>query len=109
MFFIFITATNDFQNVLQEVVHLEENWDRLSDALGLQPHVCGAIKKDHLDCRSCLRAVIMKWLSKAYDFEKHGCPSWQTLVKAVAEPIGCNDKATAMKIAKNHDGECSLH
>ena len=30
------------------------------------------------------------------DVEKYGCPSWRTLVKAVSDPIGCDDSEAAI-------------
>ena len=40
-----------------------------------------------------------------YNVEKHGPPSWRTLVKAVADRIGGADVALALKIAKKYPGK----
>ena len=86
---------------------LEDKWEGLCDGLGLASNASDVIKRDNTDCRSRLKAVIKKWLSKGYDFEQYGHPSWRSLVKAVADPIGCDDNAAAIKIAEKHYGEYS--
>ena len=57
----------------------------------------------------CLRAVVTKWLQKAYDYHVHGPPTWRMLVEAVADPAGGDNVALAEEIARNHQGKsCSL-
>ena len=98
-------ANDDLYDVLEEVIDLKGKWTDILSGLRLPHSQQAAIKVEHpADARSCLEAVLHVWLSKNYDVEKHGPPSWRTLVKAVADRIGGADTALALKIAKNHPG-----
>ena len=91
--------------MLREVIDLEGEWAKLLAGFGLPYRQRTTIKTDCTNARSCLEAVLFAWLSKSYNVEKHGPPSWRTLVKAVADRIGGADVALALKIAKNHPGK----
>ena len=98
-------ADDDLYAVLEEVIHLQGKWAKVLAGLRLPHTHQDTIKMEHpADARSCLQAVLVVWLSKNYDVEKHGPPSWRTLVKAVADPIGGANTALALKIAENHPG-----
>ena len=91
--------------VLEEVIDLQGKWTDILAGLRLPPSKQSTIKAEHsTNTRSCLQAVLLAWLSKSYNVEKHGPPSWRTLVKAVADPIGGEDVALAQKIAEKHPG-----
>ena len=91
--------------VLGAVIDLQGKWTDILAGLRLPPSLQSTIKAEHsTNTRSCLQAVLLAWLSKSYDVEKHGPPSWRTLVKAVADPIGGADVARALKIAEKHLG-----
>ena len=53
----------------------------------------------------CLRSVLERWVRKGYCVERHGLPTWQKVVEAVARPAGGNDNALAEGIAKSHQGK----
>ena len=53
----------------------------------------------------CLRSVLERWVRKGYCVERHGPPTWQKVVEAVARPAGGNDNALAEGIAKSHQGK----
>ena len=91
--------------MLREVIDLEGEWAKLLAGFGLPYRQQTTIKADCSDARSCLEAVLFVWLSKSYNVEKHGPPSWRTLVKAVADRIGGADVALALKIAKKYPGK----
>ena len=74
-------------------------------ALGLHPDTLSTINANYSDVEICLRAVITEWLKKSYDTTKHGQPSWERLVKAVADRMGGNDYALADRLARKHDGK----
>ena len=103
-------ANDDLYDVLEEVIDLEGKWAKLLAGLRLPPSQQSTIKMEHsTDACSCLQAVLVVWLSKNYDVEKHGPPSWRTLVKAVADRIGGGDTALALKIAKKHPGNMYMY
>ena len=74
-------------------------------ALGLLPSDQSTIAAAHPgNPHDCLQAVVVKWLQKSYDYQRHGCPTWRMLVEAVGDPAGGNDCALAEAIAKKHPG-----
>ena len=91
--------------MLTEVIELQGIWTDLLAGLRLPPSQVSIIKAKHVgDTRSCLEAVLRVWLLKSYNVDKHGPPSWRTLVKAVADRIGGSNVTLALKIAGNHPG-----
>ena len=92
-------------DVLEEVIDLKGKWTYILAGLRLPHRYQATIRTEHpADARSCLEAVLFAWLSKSYNVERYGPPSWRTLVKAVADPIGGADTALALKIAEKHPG-----
>ena len=74
-------------------------------ALGLLPSDQSTIAAAHpRNPHDCLQAVVVKWLQKSYDYQRHGCPTWRMLVEAVGDPAGGNDCALAEAIAKKYPG-----
>ena len=102
---ILSAVQDDFYDVLEEVIDLEGKWTDILAGFKLPYRHQATIKTDSTDSRSCLKTVLIMWLSKSYNVEKHGPPSWRTLVKAVADPIGGADTARALKIAEKHPGK----
>jgi len=80
-------------------------WRNMCFALGLRPAVADTISATHCgNPKQCLREVIIKWLRKTYDVDRHGPPTWRTLVKAVSDRAGGDNPALAEEIAKGHTG-----
>ena len=52
----------------------------------------------------CLLDVLQEWLGTAKEDQRHGHPSLQVLVKAVAHPAGGNNRALAETIAQKYSG-----
>ena len=74
-------------------------------ALGLLPSDQKAIGAAHPgNPHECLQAVIVKWLQKGYDYQRHSPPTWRMLVLAVDDPAGGNDNALAEMIANKYSG-----
>ena len=74
-------------------------------ALGLLPSDQNTTAAAHPGSpRDCLRAVVVKWLQKGYDYQRYGPPTWRMLVEAVGDPVGGNNDALAEAIAKKHPG-----
>ena len=102
-------AEDDVYEVLGEVIDLQGIWTNVLAGLRLPPSKLSIIKAEHsTNSRSCLQAALLAWLSKTYNVEKHGPPSWRTLVKAVADPIGGANVSLALKIADNHPGKVHI-
>ena len=103
-------AEDDLYDVLGEIVDLKGKWADVLAGLRLPPSQRSTIKTEHsTDARSCLETVLVAWLSKIYNVEKHGPPSWRTLVKAVADPIGGANVSLALKIAEKHPGKVYIY
>ena len=95
-------ADDDLYDVLEEVIDLKGKWADIPAGLGLSHSLLSIIKMDHsTDALSYFEAVLFVCLSKRYNV---GPPSWQTLVKAVADPSGGGDTALALKIPEKHPG-----
>ena len=67
--------------------------------LGLRP---GTIAENQLDLTKALTEVLLTWLKRQYDVEKHGRPTWQKLKEAVDSPSGGDNPALTEKIAEKH-------
>ena len=97
------TAEDDMQDVYRAVLDLAGKWCHMCCALGFKPAVAETIAAC-IDPEQCLREVIVRWLRKTYDVDRHGPPTWRTLVKAVSDKAGGNNPALAEEIAKEHKG-----
>jgi len=103
--FTHTVAENDFYDVWEEIFGLAGEWRSVLSVLRIYPSVKSTIgTKYNNDPSACLEAGVLAWLRKDFDVKKYGLPSWQTLVKAVANPTGGKNTALAQKIAQNHPG-----
>ena len=78
------------------------HWYDLGLALRINPSSLDTIKATESDPKKRLNTLMSKWLSKEYNFNKYGNPSWKLLCAAVHSPVGGNNPALAEKIANNH-------
>lgn len=89
----------------ESVRSLCARWSGLYIALKLPPNEEETIAKTHHGSPElCLQEVLKQWLCKNYEYQKHGCPSWQSLVQAVGDPVGGNHCALAETIGNKHPG-----
>ena len=89
----------------REVVDLAGKWSDMYLALGLLPSDKSVIEAAHPgNPRGCLQAVVVKWLQKNYNYQRHGPPTWRMLVESVGDPAGGDNCALAEVIAKKHPG-----
>ena len=99
-------AERNIHDVFDEVVSLAGRWQSMCNGLKLLPSDRDSIAlKCHNDPENCLMEVMNKWLQKSYDTERHGPPTWQMLVAAVASCAGGNNPALAKEIAENHQSK----
>lgn len=94
---------DDFQDVYQEVIHINSRYFELGIALGLPLSELKIIQEESKTTRAFSR-VIEAWLKQNYNTKKHGPPTWRKLVEAVDSPAGGNDHALAKAIASEHPG-----
>ena len=95
----------DLFEIYSELVNVAHNWRDVGRALRLHPGLLDMIEADHSDVKSCLEAVLNKWLRREYDTTCFGQPSWKLLVEAIAHPAGCNDRFLAEQIAAKRSGK----
>ena len=96
----------DASNVKEETAKLAAKFLPVGAVLGLPPSELDKISRNcPRDCDEALFQVIVTWLRQSYDVNKHGHPSWKTLVEAVASEAGGQNPALARKIAAAHRGK----
>ena len=98
-----LLGDDDIFDVLDELRDVQAQCFNIGTRLKLRPNIIEGIENDKLDHARSLRKVINNWLIKRnYNVERFGEPCWKTLVQAVENPGGGNDRALAIKIAKRH-------
>ena len=100
------SAEEDIYDVINEISSLAGRWRNMCLALRLLPSdetTIASSCRDNPD--ECLKAVLIKWLKKCYNTQKHGPPTWQKLVAAVANSTGGDNPALAKQISEKHQGE----
>ena len=96
---------DDFFDVYKELKPVAAHWEGIWLALRLPFGDCHTTRNDcNGNADRCLRATVEKWLTRNYNTDKHGKPSWKMLVQAVADPCGGEHKAHAEQIAQKHGG-----
>ena len=81
-------------DVIAALGDVETKWKEIGIFLGLE------IKK--LNALDDMPEMVEMWLSKRYDINHFGNPSWQKLVSAVGSKAGAGDVAAAEDIASKH-------
>ena len=100
------SAEEDIYDVIEEISSQAGRWRNMCLALRLLPSDETTIASScHDNPDECLRVVLIKWLKKCYNTQKHGPPTWQKLVAAVANSTGGDNPALAKTIAESHRGE----
>ena len=78
-------------------------WKHVGLVLRLDPAQLDAVEeKKNRKLDDCLTEMLNLWLSKQYDTEQFGEPSWSLLAVAVGHPAGGNNTALAMEITEKH-------
>ena len=93
---------DDLHLVLDHLKNVKASCYKIGTALHLKQDELDAIKRESADCTEALIKIITSWLRKNYDLERFGEPTWKALVEAMASPIGGNNNALAMEIARKH-------
>ena len=81
------------------------NWKAIGRGLGIDSGHLEMIQKDNPgNSKECLSQLLTCWLKINYNVAKFGEPTWQTLVKVLANPEAGGDCAHVLNIAKQHSG-----
>ena len=73
-------------------------WRNIGLALGISDSKLETIEANKSDVGDRLTDMLRLWLNRAYNVEKYGEPSWETLREAVRSPVGGNSPAIADKM-----------
>ena len=98
---------DDLSLVFDALLPVSAKWSMLCCHLGLRASLLGIIKKNHPgDVNQCLLEGLLQWVQRNYNTEKHGPPTWRSLVAAVDNSSGGDNHKLALEIAEKHQGEC---
>ena len=92
------------RDVVREMAPRKSSYYALGRQLGLPVGILESIQMQYesIDLDRALNEVLLAWLRQWYDIAALGKPSWQMLVRAVADQGGLNDPALAAQIASRH-------
>ena len=88
----------DLFDVKVKVLPVAARWRDIGLALGISDSKLETIEANKSDVRDRLTDMLRLWLNRAYNVEKYGEPSWQSLREAVRSPAGGDSPVTADKI-----------
>ena len=86
---------DDLIDVKVKVLPVAARWRDIGLVLGISDSKLETIKADTLAVRDRLTDMLRLWLNRAYNVEKYGKPSWQSLREAVRSPAGGDSPALA--------------
>ena len=104
MHMIIIIGVNHLRDVVREVTSRRSSYYALGRGLGLPVDILESIQRQYesTDLGQALDKVLLAWLRQQYNTAVLGKPTWQMLVRAVADQGGLNDPALAGEIASRH-------
>lgn len=80
-----LSDEDDWNMVIITCSSLAAKWQQLSGFLGLSIRTIKGIRESYPnDNTASLNEALMKWVLQEYRTERHGLPSWKTLLKAIA-------------------------
>lgn len=94
---------DDLSSILDHLKDLKAQCYKIGTALHLKQDDLDTIKRENADFAEALTKIISNWLKLNYNWQKFVKPTWKALVEAVASPIGGNNTALAMEIARSHE------
>ena len=80
---------------------LAAKWKQLSGFMGLSFKTIYAIKDNNDDNEASWNEALMKWILQDYNTEKHGLPSWKSLLQTVSRV----DQPLFEKLAREHQAK----
>ena len=88
-------ALIDLFEAVSKLIPVATKWRNIGLALRLDHHQLSAVETSRSDTNDCLIDMLLLWLNKTYNVEKHGEPTWQRLSDAVRHPAGGNNPSVA--------------
>ena len=99
----FILAEQDLHDIQKDVYTLCAKYYQIGLSIGIEAHNLDAIQYNNRSCDDAWTQTLLTWLRRNYDCQKHGYPSWRTLVLAIKS----HNPALAEAIADKHSiGMC---
>lgn len=88
---------------LGEVIRVLRNevvnqWKKVGFALNLKFCDLEPLRQNFDTQEERQTGMLVLWLNQAYNTEKYGLPTWESLAKAIESPTGANNPALAKKI-----------
>ena len=99
---LFNTGEDDLAAVHEAVVTISENLSAFATQLGLTPDTVDKVMVEYTGVIERLRQILLNWLRRNYETERHCLPSWRTLCAAVASKAGGCNRRLASDIAASH-------
>ena len=85
--------------MIMECTSLAAHWEQLGGYLGLERSSLTLIRGNHPhDNAGCWNETLNQWIKQNYKTERHGMPSWRTLLGAIARV----DKLLFKRLAIEH-------
>ena len=103
--YLFNTGENDLAAVHQAVGSIGANLRPLATRLGLAPGTVDAVMRVYTTGYTLserMQKILLEWLRRNYDTERHGLPSWRMLCTVVASEEGGFNWRLASEIAYKH-------
>ena len=99
----FMAGEDDLSDIMEEVLTIKSVYFSLGRSLRLKNADLEAIRKKYeSDDEGALNDVLLLWLTRQYNDDRFGPPTWRMLVEAVDKKSGGNDHELAKRIALNH-------
>ena len=100
-----LIGDDDLFDLLKEMTSIASSWKAIGIGLRIGFGRLETIQNDNAgNSRACLSAMLTCWLQRSYNVGRFGEPTWRTVVKVVADPAGGDNRALALSIAEQHQG-----
>ena len=99
---MFILDENHLSEIIEEILPIGSKYYSLGRSLNLKITELRKIRDKNPSESDALEDVLLLWLNREYDVEKHGPPTWKMLVEAVNKETGGGNHELAKQIAAKH-------
>ena len=100
--YLHILDKGDLSKIIEEILPIESRYYYIGRSLNLEISCLREIRESSSSDSDALEDVLLLWLNKQYDVEKHGPPTWRMLVEAVDKRGGGDNHELAKQIALSH-------
>ena len=95
----FLSDEESWSNVVIACGSLAAKWKQLSGLMGLSYKTIKQIERDNAgDSDASWNGALMQWILQDHNTERHGLPSWRTLLKTISRV----DQPLFEKLAREH-------